>query len=527
MRRRRPALTLLALTAAMLVTGCDTQPATDIKETSAVLNARGGCAGTESGTWRYQIRPIGGTFRNVGDGFAFACGGPTKQGSLNAVTARDLSPGTTYEFRILTTFPDGKTATFDSAGTTNGTAYDRFTTRSVTSMGGYAWRTETCGTNRGHGSTDAAGTMYAACGTRIVRFSEAGARLADITVGTLAFSAVAVSPDARFIYGSVEGRLIRLDRQANGSYARSTAWAPKPFALNNRTYLPVPRNLASDEFGNIYVSNAGTDPVTKAISPTRILKYAPDGSVLTHFGEHNDEPGNPYAFFQNRGLAATRDGRSLYVTSHLQGEVRRFDLQPDGSYAHAQTIGRADTSCASAGGLAAPSDVAVDAWGFVYVPDTSCRKIKKFTRDGALVAVIGTGDTVLHEIGVTRRGEVFAGEWNRFYSRTAANPTPGPIPAITRPVIDVTAPTLTQLAIPATTTTRTITVRLTATDDTGVAHMRFANEDGNWGDWRPYAATSTHQLSANPSIKGVYAQVRDAAGNESTHLYRTLLLTTG
>jgi hypothetical protein len=389
----------------------------------------------------------------------------------------------------------------------------------------YTSRAETCGSSRGHVSNDVNGIAYAACGRNIVRFDANGRRLTSITVGTLGFASVAVSPDAKYIYAVVASRLIRLDRQANGTYKQSTTWAPKPFSLNNVGYLPTPRNIVTDEFGNIYVSNNGTDPVTRKIAPTRIIKYAPSGAVMTHFGSHGDEPGNPYAFYQNRGLAATRDGRSLYVTSHLQGQVRRFDLQADGSFAYAQTIGTADTNCASTGGLAAPSDVGVDPWGFVYIPDTSCRKLKKFTNDGKYIATIGTGTKVLHEVGVTRRGDVFAGEWDRFYLRSATNPVPGPIPAITRPVIDTTAPVLTRIALPATVDSRNVKLAVTATDAVGIAQARVANEDGNWGAWKAYTNPLPHTLTAGNSYKVVYLQVRDAAGNESgvSHLVTQLV----
>ncbi len=389
----------------------------------------------------------------------------------------------------------------------------------------YTYRAETCGTNRGHGSNDVNGTMYGACGSTIVRFDKNNKRLPNITVGTLKFNSVAVSPDARFIYAATGGRLVRLDRQADGSYRKHGTWAPKPYTLNGKAYEPVPRNVVTDEFGYIYISNAGKDPDTGAIAPTRILKYNRYGTVMTHFGEHNDEPDNPYAFYQNRGLTVTRDGRSLYVTSHLQGQVRRFDIQSNGTYLYHSTIGHEDTTCGNGGGLAAPSDVAVDPWGYVYIPDTSCRKIKKYSPTGKFIRAIATnGPRRLHEIGVNRRGDVFAGEWNRFYTRTADNPVPGPIPAITRPVIDVTAPVLTRVELPALVDTRDVAIAVTATDVVGIAEARVANEDGEWGPWKAYANPLPHTLTAGTTYKAIYVQVRDAAGNESGVAFTTTLV---
>jgi hypothetical protein len=92
-----------------------------------------------------------------------------------------------------------------------------------------------------------------------------------------------------------------------------------------------------------------------------------------------------------------------------------------------------------------------------------------------------------------------------------ADPPPGGAP-------DAADPVLSALTIPVQTATRDIQVTVAATDDVGVATMRFANEDGVWSAWRAYAATSPWTLSANVGAKAVYAQVRDASGRESTTL---------
>jgi hypothetical protein len=80
---------------------------------------------------------------------------------------------------------------------------------------------------------------------------------------------------------------------------------------------------------------------------------------------------------------------------------------------------------------------------------------------------------------------------------------------------DVTAPVLSSLTVPAETTVQVITAKLIATDASGVAQVRFANEDGTWTGWRAWAASQQWSLSAGFGAKLVYAQVRDAAGNES------------
>ncbi len=84
---------------------------------------------------------------------------------------------------------------------------------------------------------------------------------------------------------------------------------------------------------------------------------------------------------------------------------------------------------------------------------------------------------------------------------------------------DTAAPVLQSVTVPATTTTRTITIGLSATDNVRVTEVRFANEDGNWSAWRPFGMTKQWTLSSNlSSLKGVSSQVRDAAHNESSSI---------
>jgi hypothetical protein len=80
---------------------------------------------------------------------------------------------------------------------------------------------------------------------------------------------------------------------------------------------------------------------------------------------------------------------------------------------------------------------------------------------------------------------------------------------------DVTAPVLVSFTLPAESTTQAVTAALVATDAVGVAQVRFANEDGTWGGWSAWSAAKPWTLTAGFGAKLVYAQVRDAAGNES------------
>lgn len=98
--------------------------------------------------------------------------------------------------------------------------------------------------------------------------------------------------------------------------------------------------------------------------------------------------------------------------------------------------------------------------------------------------------------------------------------------APTGAALDTVPPLLSAVSFPASTTTRAISVAISATDNRAVTGVRFANEDGLWSAWQPFAPTKAWTLSASPiGYKGVTTQVRDAAGNESGTVYRRITCT--
>jgi hypothetical protein len=98
-------------------------------------------------------------------------------------------------------------------------------------------------------------------------------------------------------------------------------------------------------------------------------------------------------------------------------------------------------------------------------------------------------------------------------------PNPDPNPG----AVDAAAPIVRAVTLPATTTSRLITVAIDATDDIGVTQVRLANETGVWGAWQNFAARTPWVLTKVAMTKGVFVQVRDAAHKESNILYRTTL----
>jgi len=82
--------------------------------------------------------------------------------------------------------------------------------------------------------------------------------------------------------------------------------------------------------------------------------------------------------------------------------------------------------------------------------------------------------------------------------------------------LDKTPPTGTISTDP-TTATADITLTLFATDTvSGVAQMRFSNDNASWSDWETYATSKSWTLQGGDGVKTVYVQYSDNAGLDST-----------
>jgi sugar lactone lactonase YvrE len=379
---------------------------------------------------------------------------------------------------------------------------------------------------------------------------------------------VAPSPDGSVVYvsGGDTGVVRKFVRQGN-TYVRDASFRPT-FKQWGVTYNADGHQIATDGYGNLYIANGvWMDP-----SPNMVTKYGPDGKLIAQFGDYT----NTWAaglFFNLSGIAVSRDGKHIYTTEVQNGRVQRFDERQDGQYQWALSFGndqvndpgRTGRNCV-VGSLSAPYDVAVDAWGDVWTTSTSCTRITKWSPNGQVLFSSFAGnrgpnlpggptatDTQQrsHWLAVTARGDVIVGETSNVLVRQGAipawpaldaqhdpvpvpdpdpqpdpqpDPDPDPAPQPNPGAVDRTAPVVDAVTIPATTTSRAVDVAIDARDDVAVTQLRLATEDGNWGAWQAFASPARFTLTAGLGFRGVYVQVRDAAGRESNIVYRTTRL---
>ena len=431
---------------------------------------------------------------------------------------------------------------------------------------------------RGSGQMDTLGRLYVPCsqsataaGTLyhdnyVAVFNAAGDRIARIPMdftpddgrtSTDRVSDVAPSPDGSFLYviKYAEYRAYRFDRQPDGSYRANPNWrlAPYPYAGGGAAVVqPAGQFLATDAAGSIYFSsglwscNAPTGCADDAI-----VKYRPDGSYVTRFGQ---KVGGSWALGHSAGsfagLAVTADGRRVFVTDVNNSRVQRFDRAADGSYGAVLSMGMDqfvdpnrwgacgfDQPGALDDALAAPYDLAMSARGELLVMNTTCYatatfhaympagsiEIRRFGQDGTPRGTIVSRshyDTRVHGIAVDRVGNIHlpqaksvlrpAAGWS-----DAGADAGGGGPMGGAAAIDVTAPVITALNVPAATDGPAVAVGLAATDASGVTQMRVG-QDGVLGAWQPYSTGFTFTLTGGYGAHRIEVEVRDAVGNVST-----------
>jgi sugar lactone lactonase YvrE len=300
-----------------------------------------------------------------------------------------------------------------------------------------------CGGRRGGGQTDAAGNLYVPClfqngvtRPHIAVFNASGARTATIYTDVY-YSDVAPSPDGSFLYvmtfSSKNAR--RLDRQLDGTYRTNASWRPQNFPMWGGSYTPLGEFIATDDTGNIYISSG-----TWTDAPNAIVKYAPNGSYITSFGDYLETWDLNFFYWVNAGIGVSPDGASVYVAEVGNNRVQRFDRQGDGSYRGTFAMGNDPTLDANprdgwcgdddrAARLAAPYDIGLDAQGTIYIINSTCWEVKRFSSTG-----VALGTQILpnvysehvHGLAVDRSGRIYIPEADRIM-RLAGETTPVPV----------------------------------------------------------------------------------------------------
>ncbi|MEK7787196.1 MAG: SMP-30/gluconolactonase/LRE family protein [Chloroflexota bacterium] len=138
--------------------------------------------------------------------------------------------------------------------------------------------------------------------------------------------------------------------------------------------LALPVGVALDEKDRLFVSDSFQRSITC---------FDPSGRVLSQFGQDQlERPG---------GIAIDRQRQRLYVADAKAHRVAVFNTE---SFTFERYVGSPSTpGVAEPGRFSAPTNVAVDAQGNLYVADTWNHRVQVFDRRGRLLRAFGTHGT--------------------------------------------------------------------------------------------------------------------------------------
>jgi len=143
-----------------------------------------------------------------------------------------------------------------------------------------------------------------------------------------------------------------------------------------------PKGVAVDVSGNVYVADEGNH---------KIRKITPAGDVSTLAGStsgYADGAGTAAQFKYPNGVALDALG-NVYVADYDNNKIRKITPAGDVSTLAGSTSGSAD-GAGTAAQFNAPTGVAVDALGNVYVADKNNHKIRKITPAGDVSTMAGS-----------------------------------------------------------------------------------------------------------------------------------------
>lgn len=434
------------------------------------------------------------------------------------------------------------------------------------------------------GGADDAGHLYAACpGTTypyVYEFAQDGTylRFAQLPASylydqTYRMRDVVPSPDGSQLYVSTgpivddigvhperngtayAGAILRMVRQADGSWAWDRDFRAGPFVLGGHYWAA--RYLDVDAAGHLY---AAVNAFVFEINPGT-------GAIISRFGGATTTgAGGRWVdgIDVAQGLAVAPDGASIFVVEQQHHILQRWvrvgatDWRRDRTWGPHGTgiLGVPDDEddanasrglCATNDHFQSPYDVAVDLAGDIYVEDVSCRRIQRFDAAGAFLQTVwsnGPDGDLNHGFAINGRGDVLLPEQERLLSRvdpatppaapgnaggTGAPGGAGGAPAgpgaagAPAPCRDAAAPRIASVVLPTTTATRSVTVRVSATDDcSGVTHVRISGMVSTAPAWHA-GLTQTVQLSGASGAKSLVVEVRDAAGRTASRTVATRL----
>lgn len=271
-------------------------------------------------------------------------------------------------------------------------------------------------------------------------------------------------------------------------------------------------------WGGAGTGEYGDAPHADPTLPTQI-PYLTDVAVLAAAGGAGS-----YDRVSSFSLAARHDGTMVAWGQNGQGQLGNYPV----TYSGTRMTGVTCVAAGSYHSLATSSDGSLWAWGDNYLEQTGNAEFMAWPSQVSMdrAAAVSAG----HEFSLVLRsdgtvwsfGNGYYGELGNSYSTTNMVPT-----AIQFDTVAPTSPSVSINGGAVYTPSRTVTVSLSANDDSGLIERVPTSWDGiAYSAGGVYAPTKTYTLPAGDGRKTLYVKFRDAAGNESAVVSASIVLGT-
>jgi streptogramin lyase len=144
----------------------------------------------------------------------------------------------------------------------------------------------------------------------------------------------------------------------------------------------APANVAIDTLGNVYVADQTNNRIRKITSAGVVTTFAGSGTAT-----YLDATGTSAGFSAPTGVAVDSIG-NLYVADYINNRIRK--ITSSGVVTTLAGGGSGDATGTSAG-FNRPYGVAVDSTGNMYVSDALSNRIRKITSAGVVTTLAGSG----------------------------------------------------------------------------------------------------------------------------------------